>query len=214
MGGFFGVTSKTNCTLDLFFGTDYHSHLGTRRGGMAVYGENGFSRSIHNIENSPFRTKFEHDVDEMQGNMGIGCISDMEPQPLLIQSHLGSYAITTVGKINNEKELIQEAFKKGHIHFMEMSGGKINATELVGAIISQADSLVEGLKLAQEKIKGSMTILLLTRRASISPVTASDVPRRSSDAKMVRSVFPLKALHTSTLDTRTTKNWDRARSSA
>ena len=136
MGGFFGVTSKTNCTLDLFFGTDYHSHLGTRRGGMAVYGENGFSRSIHNIENSPFRTKFEHDVDEMQGNMGIGCISDMEPQPLLIQSHLGSYAITTVGKINNEKELIQEAFKKGHIHFMEMSGGKINATELVGAIIS------------------------------------------------------------------------------
>ena len=162
MGGFFGVTSKTNCTLDLFFGTDYHSHLGTRRGGMAVYGENGFSRSIHNIENSPFRTKFEHDVDEMQGNMGIGCISDMEPQPLLIQSHLGSYAITTVGKINNEKELIQEAFKKGHIHFMEMSGGKINATELVGAIISQADSLVEGLKLAQEKIKGSMTILLLT----------------------------------------------------
>ena len=162
MGGFFGVTSKTNCTLDLFFGTDYHSHLGTRRGGMAVYGENGFSRSIHNIENSPFRTKFEHDVDEMQGNMGIGCISDMEPQPLLIQSHLGSYAITTVGKINNEKELIQEAFKNGHIHFMEMSGGKINATELVGAIISQADSLVEGLKLAQEKIKGSMTILLLT----------------------------------------------------
>ena len=162
MGGFFGVTSKTNCTLDLFFGTDYHSHLGTRRGGMAVYGENGFSRSIHNIENSPFRTKFERDVDEMQGNMGIGCISDMEPQPLLIQSHLGSYAITTVGKINNEEELIQEAFKKGHIHFMEMSGGKINATELVGAIISQADSLVEGLKLAQEKIKGSMTILLLT----------------------------------------------------
>ena len=149
MGGIFGVTSKTNCTLDLFFGTDYHSHLGTRRGGMAVYGENGFSRSIHNIENSPFRTKFERDVDEMQGNMGIGCISDMEPQPLLIQSHLGSYAITTVGKINNEKELIQEAFKKGHIHFMEMSGGKINATELVGAFISQAASLVDGLKLAQ-----------------------------------------------------------------
>ena len=214
MGGFFGVTSKTNCTLDLFFGTDYHSHLGTRRGGMAVYGENGFSRSIHNIENSPFRTKFEHDVDEMQGNMGIGCISDMEPQPLLIQSHLGSYAITTVGKINNEKELIQEAFKNGHIHFMEMSGGKINATELVGAIISQADSLVEGLKLAQEKIKGSMTILLLTPEGIYISMTASDVPRRSSDAKMVRSVFPLKALHTSTLDTRTTKNWDRARSSA
>ena len=162
MGGFFGVASREDCTLELFYGVDYHSHLGTRRGGMATYGANGFSRAIHNIENSPFRTKFEQDVDEMQCNMGIGCISDMEPQPLLIQSHLGSYAITTVGKINNEKELIQEAFKKGHIHFMEMSGGKINATELVGAIISQADSLVEGLKLAQEKIKGSMTILLLT----------------------------------------------------
>ena len=138
----------------------------------------------------------------------------MEPQPLLIQSHLGSYAITTVGKINNEKELIQEAFKKGHIHFMEMSGGKINATELVGAIISQADSLVEGLKLAQEKIKGSMTILLLTPEGIyISRDRLGRTPR-SSDAKMVRSVFPLKALHTSTLDTRTTKNWDRARSSA
>ena len=162
MGGFFGVTSKTNCTLDLFFGVDYHSHLGTRRGGMAVYGPNGFNRSIHNIENSPFRTKFERDVDELTGNMGIGCISDMEPQPLLIQSHLGSYAITTVGKINNEEELVREAYEKGHIHFMEMSGGKINATELVGSIINQGESLVDGLLLAQEKIKGSMTILLLT----------------------------------------------------
>ena len=165
MGGFFGVTSKTNCTLDLFFGVDYHSHLGTRRGGMAVYGPNGFNRSIHNIENSPYRTKFDRDLDELQGNLGIGCISDMEPQPLLIQSHLGSYAITTVGKINNEEELIQEAYEKGHIHFMEMSGGKINATELVGSIINQADTLVDGLLLAQEKIQGSMTILLLTPEA-------------------------------------------------
>ncbi len=106
MGGFFGVASKTNCTMDLFFGVDYHSHLGTRRGGMAVYGPGGFNRSIHNIENSPFRTKFERDVDELQGNMGIACISDMEPQPLLIQSHLGSYAITTVGKIANQEDLI------------------------------------------------------------------------------------------------------------
>lgn len=162
MGGFFGVTSKTNCNLDLFFGVDYHSHLGTRRGGMAVYGKNGFNRSIHNIENSPFRTKFERDVDELVGNMGIGCISDMEPQPLLIQSHLGSYAIATVGKITNEEELIRDAYEKGHIHFLEMSGGKINATELVAAIINQGDSLVEGLLLAQEKIKGSMSILLLT----------------------------------------------------
>lgn len=162
MGGFFGVASKTNCTLDLFFGVDYHSHLGTKRGGMAVYGTNGFNRSIHNIENTPFRTKFDKELDELVGNMGVGCISDMEPQPLLIQSHLGSYAITTVGKINNEDELIHEAYEKGHIHFMEMSGGKINATELVGAIINQAETLVDGLLLAQEKIKGSMSILLLT----------------------------------------------------
>ena len=162
MGGFFGVASKTNCTMDLFFGVDYHSHLGTRRGGMAVYGPGGFNRSIHNIENSPFRTKFERDVDELQGNMGIACISDMEPQPLLIQSHLGSYAITTVGKIANQEDLIREAYEKGHIHFLEMSGGKINATELVAAIINQAESIVDGLLLAQEKIIGSMTILLLT----------------------------------------------------
>ena len=162
MGGFFGVASKTNCTLELFYGVDYHSHLGTRRGGMAVYGPNGFNRSIHNIENSPFRTKFERDVDELEGNTGIGCISDMEPQPLLIQSHLGSYAISTVGKIGNQDELIREAYEKGHIHFLEMSGGKINATELVAAIINQAESIVDGLLLAQEKIRGSMTILLLT----------------------------------------------------
>ena len=101
MGGFFGVASKKNCILDLFYGVDYHSHLGTRRGGMAVYGKDGFSRAIHNIENSPFRTKLERDVEEMKGNIGIGCISDYEPQPLLIQSHLGSFAITTVGKNNN-----------------------------------------------------------------------------------------------------------------
>ena len=162
MGGFFGVASKTNCSLDLFFGVDYHSHLGTKRGGMAVYGPGGFHRSIHNIENSPFRTKFEKDLDELEGNMGIGCISDMDPQPLLIQSHLGSYAITTVGKINNQEQLVKEAYESGHIHFMEMSGGKINSTELVAALINQSSSLLEGLLYAQEKIDGSMTILLLT----------------------------------------------------
>ena len=162
MGGFFGVVSKHDCVMDLFFGTDYHSHLGTRRGGMAVYGENGFQRSIHNIENSPFRTKFERDVEELSGNAGIGSISDNEPQPLLIHSHLGSYAIVTVGKINNEAELFDHAFKIGHIHFMEMSGGRINATELTAAIINQKQSLVEGLLYAQEMIQGSMTILLLT----------------------------------------------------
>ena len=112
MGGFFGVASRKDCTLELFYGVDYHSHLGTRRGGMATYGANGFSRAIHNIENSPFRTKFERDVEEMEGNLGIGCISDYEPQPLLIQSHLGSFAITTVGKINNMDQLFKEGLRK------------------------------------------------------------------------------------------------------
>lgn len=162
MGGIFGVASKTSCTLDLFFGTDYHSHLGTRRGGMAVYGPDGFQRSIHNIENSPFRTKFDHDLDELEGNLGIGCISDMDPQPLLIRSHLGTYAITTVGVIKNEDELIRDAYQNGHFHFMSMSGGKINSTELVAALIDQRDSLTEGLLYAQERIRGSMSILLLT----------------------------------------------------
>ena len=162
MGGIFGVASKNSCTLDLFFGVDYHYHLGTKRGGMAVYGEQGFARSIHNIENSPFRTKFDGDLNELEGYYGIGCISDNEPQPLLIQSHLGSFAITTVGKINNQDELIQEAFRNGHIHFMEMSHGRINSTELVAALINQKSSLVEGLLYAQERIEGSMTILLLT----------------------------------------------------
>ncbi len=162
MGGFFGVTSKENCVMDLFFGTDYHSHLGTRRGGMAVYGKKGFQRSIHNIENSPFRTKFERDVDELKGTSGIGSISDNEPQPLLIQSHLGSFAIVTVGKINNEESLIRYAYENNHIHFMEMSGGRINATELTASIITQKQSIVEGLLHAQEMIEGSMTILILT----------------------------------------------------
>ena len=163
MGGFFGVASKEDCVFDLFFGTDYHSHLGTRRAGMAVYSkEKGFDRSIHNIENSPFRTKFDKDVSTMQGNMGIGCISDYEPQPLLVRSHHGTYAITTVGKINNMSSIIDELFTKAHSHFLEMSGGDINATELVAAIINQRDNLVEGIQYAQEIIDGSMTILIMT----------------------------------------------------
>ena len=162
MGGIFGVASKNSCTLDLFFGVDYHSHLGTKRGGMAVYGSQGFTRSIHNIENTPFRTKFDGDLDELEGTLGIGCISDTEPQPLLIQYHLGSFAITTVGKINNEAELVASAYENGHIHFMEMSHGRINATELAAALINQKSTLVEGLLYAQEKIEGSMSILLLT----------------------------------------------------
>lgn len=163
MGGFFGVASKNNCTLELFHGIDYHSHLGTRRGGMAMYGEDGFQRAIHNIENSPFRTKFEKDVEEMKGHLGIGCISDYEPQPLLIQSHLGSFAITTVGKINNEEELLEKLYKNGHTHFQEMSGGKINATELIASLICKADSLVEGIKYVQGLVDGSMTMLLMTK---------------------------------------------------
>ncbi len=163
MGGFFGVASKKNCTLELFHGIDYHSHLGTRRGGMAMYGEAGFQRAIHNIENSPFRTKFEKDVEEMDGHLGIGCISDYEPQPLLIQSHLGSFAITTVGKINNEKELLGKLYTHGHTHFQEMSGGKINATELIASLICKADSLVEGIKFVQGLVDGSMAMLLMTK---------------------------------------------------
>ena len=162
MGGFFGVAAKENCTLDLFYGVDYHSHLGTRRGGMAVHGAKGFSRAIHNIENSPFRTKFERDVEELQGNLGIGCISDYEPQPLLVQSHLGSFAITTVGKINNLNELVQQIYANGHTHFLEMSGGQINATELVAALMNQKDSILEGIQYVQEMVDGSMTLLLLT----------------------------------------------------
>lgn len=162
MGGFFAVASKESCVLDLFFGTDYHSHLGTRRAGMAVYGENGFNRAIHNIQNTPFRTKFEHDVEELSGNLGIGCISDYEPQPLLVNSHLGSFAITTVGKINNADELVKECFDSGHTHFLEMSGGTINPTEITAAIINQKASIVEGLKYVQEKIDGSLTVIILT----------------------------------------------------
>lgn len=164
MGGFFGVASKSDCVFDLFFGTDYHSHLGTRRGGMAVYGDHGFNRAIHNIENSPFRTKFEKDVNTMEGTIGIGCISDFEPQPLIVRSHHGTYAITTVGKINNSAKIVDELFSSSHSHFLEMSGGEINPTELVAAIINQKDHLVEGIQYAQEIIEGSMTILLMTSK--------------------------------------------------
>ncbi len=162
MGGFFGVASRTDCVFDLFFGTDYHSHLGTKRGGMAVYDNGAFQRVIHNIENSPFRTKFESDVDEMHGLCGIGCISDTEPQPLIVRSHLGHYAITTVGRINNVDDLVQKAFDAGTSHFLEMTAGNINPTELVAALINSQNSIPEGIRYAQEQIDGSMSILLLT----------------------------------------------------
>ncbi len=163
MGGFFGVASKEDCVLDLFYGVDYHSHLGTRRAGMATYGANGFDRAIHNIENSPFRTKFDRDVNEMKGYMGIGCISDYEPQPLLIQSKVGSFAITTVGKINNMEELINEVFESEHSHFQEMSGGMVNPTELIASLISKKPSILEGIQYVQERVDGSMTLLLMTK---------------------------------------------------
>ena len=162
MGGFFGVVSKEACNLDLFYGTDYHSHLGTRRGGMATYGSDGWKRAIHNIENSPFRTKFEKDVDTMKGNIGIGCISDYDPQPILIQSHLGCFGITTVGKINNADQLIRNLYENGHTHFQSMTNGQINSTELVAALICKKDSFVEGIRYVQSVVEGSMTLLLLT----------------------------------------------------
>ena len=163
MGGFFGVASKQDCVFDLFFGIDYHSHLGTRRGGMAVYGKDGFNRAIHNIENAPFRTKFDKDVQEMSGHMGIGCISDYEPQPLIVRSHHGTYALTTVSKINNTGELTKMLFKNGHSHFLEMSGGDINATELIAALINQKENLIEGIQFALDSVEGSVSILLMNQ---------------------------------------------------
>ena len=169
MGGFFGVISKNDCVLDLFFGVDYHSHLGTRRGGIAVYDEQtGFHRQIHSIENSPFRTKFEKDLNEFRGCSGIGCISDSDPQPLLVRSHLGMYAISTVGNISNADELVAQYFSDHHHQFMVMSSGKVNDSELVAALINQKDDLVSGIRNAQELVKGSMTILLLTKDGIIA----------------------------------------------
>jgi amidophosphoribosyltransferase len=162
MSGFFGVASQQDCVFDLFFGIDYHSHLGTKKGGMVVYGDTGFERAIHDISNSPFRTKFEKDIHDMQGNLGIGCISDNEPQPLIVRSHLGNYSITTVGRINNADDLVEELFREGTPHFLEMSGGEVNATELVASLINMRPTLIEGIRYAQEKIDGSMSILIMT----------------------------------------------------
>ncbi len=162
MGGFFGVVSKENCMFDLFFGTDYHSHLGTRRAGLVVYGDKGFDRAIHNIENSPFRTKFDKDFHKMNGYMGIGCISDYEPQPLMVRSHHGTYAITTVSKINNVDQIVEDIFSNGNAHFLEMSGGDINPTELIAALINQKENLIDGINYALDIIDGSLSVMLLT----------------------------------------------------
>lgn len=164
MGGFFGAVSKEDCVFDLFFGVDYHSHLGTRRAGLAVYSpEDGFDKAIHNIENAPFRTKFTKESNSMHGTMGIGCISDFEAQPILVRSHHGTFAVTTVGKINNADEIVDTIINNG-THFFEMSNGEINPTELVAAIINQKENLIEGIRYAQELIEGSLSMLVLTAK--------------------------------------------------
>lgn len=162
MGGFFATASREDCVFDLFFGVDYHSHLGTRRAGLAVYDEkSGFERAIHNIENAPFRTKFTKESNEMHGTLGIGCISDFEAQPILVRSHHGTFAVTTVGKINNAAEIVDQIIKS-NVHFFEMSNGDINPTELVAAIINQKENFIDGIRYAQEIIDGSLSMLILT----------------------------------------------------
>lgn len=168
MGGLFGVMAKENCVLDLFFGVDYHSHLGTVKGGIATIGEQGFNRVIHGIQNSPFRTKFEDDLDGMEGNSGIGCISDGDSQPLVVRSHLGDYAISCVGRINNTVDLMKKAFNGKGVHLLEGSRGQVNATELVSTLIDQCDSFVEGIQRVHEMVEGSMTLLILTRDGIIA----------------------------------------------
>ena len=168
MGGFFGIVSKEDCMVDVFYGVDYHSHLGTRRAGLAAYdAEIGLQRKIHNIQNAPFRTKFEHIFDEMQGTSVIGCISDSDPQPLLIRSHLGTYAICMVGIINNSEELIDKYLLSSGDHFDAMTGGKVNSVELLSALINQKKDFVEGIKFAQEKIDGTASILILKQDGNL-----------------------------------------------
>jgi len=168
MGGFFGVTSKEDCMVDVFFGVDYHSHLGTRRGGIAAYDEKiGMQREIHNIENSPFRTKFENIFNEMWGKAAIACISDSDPQPLLIRSHLGTFAIGTIGIIKNADELIDRYMNENSGHFDAMTGGKVNTIELVAALISQKKDFTEGIRYVQEMVEGTVSILILTEKGSL-----------------------------------------------
>ena len=168
MGGFFGITSKNDCMMDVFFGVDYHSHLGTRRGGLAAYdSEIGLQRKIHNIENSPFRTKFEKIFSEMKGTSAIGCISDTDPQPMLIRSKFGTYAICTIGMINNVDELIDRCLSQTGGYFDAMTGGRVNTTELVAALVNQKDTFADGIKHAQSLIDGTMSILILTSKGAI-----------------------------------------------
>lgn len=167
MGGFFGIASKEDCSDYLFYGTDYHSHLGTKRGGLVVHRPEGFRRVIHNIEHDQFRSKFDADISAMRGRSGIGVISDTDDQPLLIRSHLGHYAIVTVGAIKNQEELIKSAFETQRLHFSEMSSGGVSPTELVAALINQGESFEAGIANAQETIQGSCSLLLLTESGGI-----------------------------------------------
>ena len=214
MGGFFGAVAHQDVTLDIFFGVDYHSHLGTRRGGMLIYDEqDGFQRQIHSIENTPFRTKFEKDLSEFHGNCGIGCISDTDPQPLLVRSHLGLYAITTVGIINNSEELIQRYFSDHGHQFMAMSSGKVNATELAAALINQKDDLVSGILHAQEEIQGSLTLLILTEKGEIiAPVTGWAVCPCWWARRRGHTASPLSPSLTTSWATRTPTSWVPVRS--
>lgn len=169
MGGFFGAVARRDVVLDVFFGVDYHSHLGNRRAGMVVYdGNSGYQRQIHSIENTPFRTKFEVDLHKFSGHSGIGCISDTDPQPLLVRSHLGLFAISTVGIINNADALVEKYFSDHGHQFMAMSSGAVNATELTAALINEKETLVEGIHHAQQVIDGSVTILILQENRIIA----------------------------------------------
>ena len=163
MGGFFGTVSRRDTVMDVFFGTDYHSHLGTRTAGMAMWSaENGCKRQIHSIANSPFRTRFENDLPEFSGGCGIGCISDTDPQPLLVRSKLGLYAIVTVGVINNAEQLVADCFSDYSLQFMANSKGNVNSTELAAALINEGGSIMDGIRLAQEQVDGSLTVLIMT----------------------------------------------------
>ena len=189
MGGFFGAATKNDCITDVFFGTDYHSHLGTRRGGMTSYSEDcGFQRSIHSIENSPFRTKFEDDVVNMRGKLCIGCISDTDPQPIMVRSKLGLYAVCSVGIIRNAETLVDELLQNGCANFETMSSGNINSGDLIGALIAQKGSFVEGIRYAQSKIEGTMSLIILTKDGIIACLLyTSPSPRDPKTSRMPSS---------------------------
>ena len=169
MGGFFGAASRNDCISDVFFGVDYHSHLGTRRGGMTAYSpERGFQRSIHSIENSPFRTKFENDIASMEGKLCIGCISDTDPQPILLRSKLGFYAVCNIGIINNAEELRSEILRDCSASLEAMSSGKVNSSSIIGSLIAQRDNFADGIRYMQERIDGTVSLLILTEDGIIA----------------------------------------------